>query len=216
MKRIFVVGGNGFARECYYNLMLMKENDSDIEFGGFLGHNGYGLAVDYKELQKYYICDVKDYKFGENDYAVIGAGYPELRYKIYNDLKAMNVKFFTIYIGKQMKESVEIGEANIFVPPMNISCSIKIGNCNVFNGEVGIGHDVEIGDMNFFGPKSNILGSVKIGNNNLIGASSIMLPNSKIGDNNKISPASVVYKGCKNNTYLHGNPALKVGNIGDN
>ena len=37
--------------------------------------------------------------------------------------------------------------------------------------------------------------------------------NSKIGDNNKIAPLSAVYKGCKNNCYMAGNPALKIGSI---
>ena len=63
MKKVFIVGGNGFARECYYNLMLMQENDKNIQFGGFLGHGGYGHTVDYKDLQPYYIGEVKDYTF---------------------------------------------------------------------------------------------------------------------------------------------------------
>ena len=34
-----------------------------------------------------------------------------------------------------------------------------------------------------------------------------------IGDNNIIAPLSAVYKGCKNNCYMSGNPALKTGKI---
>ena len=88
-----------------------------------------------------------------------------------------------------------------------------IGNCNVFNGNVILGHDATIGDYNFFGPASQILGNVKIGNQNQIGANSILLPNVKIGNNSKIAPISAVYKGCKNNCYLLGNPAVKVGEV---
>ena len=211
MKKIFIVGGNGFARECYYNLILMKETDPEIEIGGFLGHGGYGHTVDYKELQYLYKGEVADYKFKENDYIVIGAGYPELRKKIYNELKSRNLKFFNIYVGKPLKDSIKIGEANVIAPPAYFSCGIEIGTGNVFNGEVGLGHDVTVGDFNFLGPRCNLLGDVKIGNDNIIGASAILLPNAKIGNNNNISPLSAVYKGCKNNCYLHGNPALKVG-----
>lgn len=213
MKKVFIVGGNGFARECYYNLMLMQENDKNIQFGGFLGHGGYGHTVDYKDLQPYYIGEVKDYTFKKDEYAVIGAGYPELREKIYKELKARGINFFTIYTGKPLKQSVILGEANIIAPPLYCSCNIKIGDGNVFNGEVGLGHDVNIGNFNFFGPRSNILGETHVGNNNTIGASAILLPHSKIGNNNHISPISAVYKGCKNNCYMHGNPAIKIGNI---
>ena len=78
---------------------------------------------------------------------------------------------------------------------------------------VNVGHDAEIGDYNFFGPRSQILGNVKVGNSNQIGANTILLPKAKIGDNNIIAPLSAVYKGCKNNCYMSGNPALKTGKI---
>ena len=64
--------------------------------------------------------------------------------------------------------------------------------------------------------QANVLGAVKVGSLNTIGTGSVLLPNCKIGDNNKIAPLSVVYKGCKNYTYMLGNPAMKVGNINQN
>ena len=211
MKTIYIVGGNGFARECYCNLLKMIKKDSSIQFGGFLGHGGYGHTVDYKDLQKYYLGEVTEHLFKGNEYVIIGAGFPELRSKIYTDLKKINVQFFTLYVGDNFPKSIEIGESNIFVPPFLYSCNIKIGNNNVFNGDVIVGHDVEIGDGNFFGPRSQVLGIVKVGNFNSIGANTILLPNCKIGNNNKISPLSAVYKGCRNNCYMHGNPAIKIG-----
>ena len=88
-----------------------------------------------------------------------------------------------------------------------------MGNCNVFNLQIVVGHDVKIGDFNFFGPSSQILGNVTIGNSNSFGANSICLPHSKIGNNNKITPLSAIYKGCKDNCYMMGNPARKIGEI---
>ena len=214
MKKVFIVGGDGFARECYMNLTRIDEYNKEVIFGGFLGHGGYGHTVDYKEYQHLYKGEVADYKIEENDYFIIGAGYGELRIKIYNDLKALGCKFYTL-IGKgvELSDSFKYGEANIFTPPFLSSVSINIGNGNVFNGSVVMGHDVEIGDFNFFGPSTNILGNVKIGNMNTIGVSSIFLPKSKIGNNNKISPMSVIYKGCKDNCYMAGNPAIKIGEV---
>lgn len=213
MKTVYIVGGNGFARECYYNILKMMEKDSSVQFGGFLGHGGYGHTVDYKELQKYYLGEVSEHEFKDDEYVVIGAGYPELRQKIYADLKSSNIKFFTIYIGEKLPESIEIGESNIFVPPLPCSCNIKIGNNNVFNGDVGIGHDVVIGDSNFFGPRCLVLGEVKVGNFNQIGSNAILLPHCKIGNNNKIAPLSAIYKGCRDNSYWAGNPAVKIGEL---
>lgn len=214
MKKIFIVGGNGFARECYDSLIKLEEYGKEVIFGGFLGHGGYGHTVDYKTYQHLYLGEVAEHEFKDNEYCIIGAGYPELRKKIYNDLKKQSVKFYTLICnGIHLSNSFDYGEANIFVTPFLSSVNIKIGAGNVFNGDVIIGHDSTIGDFNFFGPRSQVLGNVKVGNNNKIGANVILLPNSKVGNNNDIAPLSAVYKGCKNNCYMQGNPALKIGEV---
>ena len=94
IKNVYVVGGNGFAKECYQHIMFMHYKDPEINFVGFLGHNGY--KVDFGNLNEYFKGDLSEFEFAEDDYAVIGAGYPELRRKIYNDIKAKeNAKFLT-------------------------------------------------------------------------------------------------------------------------
>lgn len=216
MKRVFIVGGNGFARECYMHLMDLQPS-SGVEFGGFLGHGGYGHTVDYKSYQHLYKGEVNEFAFTQEDSVIIGAAYPDLRKKIYNDLKKLGLKFYTLLAkGVELPDSLQIGEANFISYPFIYTVDIKIGDGNVFNGGILLGHDVEIGDFNFFGPRSQLLGNVKIGNKNTIGANAILLPHAKIGDNNKIAPLSAVYKGCRNNCYMAGNPALKIGSTENN
>lgn len=214
MKTIYIVGGNGFARECYYNLINLSEYAKNITFGGFLGHCGYGHTVDYKAYQYLYKGEVAEHEFTDDEYVVIGAGYPELRKKIYKELKSRQIKFYNlITCADCIPSSSFCGDANIIIGRSSFSVDVRIGDGNVFNGDVVVGHDTEIGDFNFFGPRSQALGNVKVGNMNTIGANTILLPNAKIGDNNKIAPLSAVYKGCKNNFYMLGNPALKIGCI---
>lgn len=214
MQKIYIVGGNGFARECYLYLSWMKESHPDIEFAGFLGHGGYGHTVDYLELQKFYLGEVSDHQFSPNEYAIIGAGYPDLRRKIYDELKARNVQFFNLiapYV--YINPTVKVGEGNVFVAPFTPGPNVKIGNGNVFNGGVVVGHDAQIGDCNFLGGKSQVLGNVVVGDDNQIGTGSVILPHAKIGNKNKIAPLSAIYKGCKDNCYMCGNPALKIGDV---
>lgn len=210
-KRIFIVGGNGFARECASYIMELEQHGMDIEFGGFLGHNGY--TVDFKE-GNFFRGDVSEHHFQENEAAVIGAGYPTLRMKIYGDLKAQGIPLFNLVAwGCFIHPSVKMGEGNVFAPPFTSSVEIKIGNGNVFNSAVIAGHDLVVGDFNFFGPQSILLGNVHIGSRNTIGANTVLLPKCRIGNDNRIAPLSAVYKGCKNQCYLHGNPAVKIGNV---
>ncbi len=212
MKNIFIVGGNGFAKECYYTLTCTADYGKEITFGGFLGYKTKECGeVDYKTYQHLYKCDVEDYKFGEDDYVIIGSGDVNFRHEIYETLKARGIKFYTlISYGSFITDSAEIGEACIIVKSA-ISVNVKIGKCCILNSEVGVGHDAEIGDFNFIAPRTSILGGVKIGNFNSIGTNAVLLPHAKIGNNNKIAPLSAVYRGCKDNCYMIGNPALKEG-----
>ena len=212
MKTVYIVGGDGFARECYMHLQTITGYGSEIKFGGFLGHGGYGAGVDYKSFQRLYIGEVSEHQFTTDEYVVIGAGYPNLRKKIYTELKARGINFFNIITPScGIEPSSEIGECNVIVEFSKISVNCKIGNGNVFNCNIIVGHDSTIGDFNFFGPRSSILGNVKIGNENQIGTNSVLLPKAKIGNNNIIAPLSAVYKGCKDKCYMAGNPALKEG-----
>jgi acetyltransferase-like isoleucine patch superfamily enzyme len=220
MKNIYIVGGNGFAKECVAYINAINAFDKSIKLGGLVGHNGY--RVDFGTLDKFFVGDLRDQKFGQDDYCVIGAGYPELRRKIYDDIVAHGGKFYNLcyncsadggrYYGDTfMPEGFEHGRGNIFIScKLMPNVGITVGNGNVFNGGVIIGHDDKIGDFNFFGARNQILGTVSIGNDNTIGANAILMPHAKIGNNNKVSPLSVVYKGCKDNNTLHGNPALKI------
>ena len=54
MKNVYVVGGNGFAKECYQHIMFMHYKNPEINFVGFLGHNSY--KVDLKLAREIYSC----------------------------------------------------------------------------------------------------------------------------------------------------------------
>ena len=208
-KRIYIVGGDGFARECYYNIQKMRRFDDTVEFAGFLGHGGYGHTVDYKSYQQFYLGEVSEHNFAEDEYACIGAGYPELRRKIYEELKARGIRFVNICT-EPLCESAVIGEANVILFCGGLSPNVKLGNGNVLNGNVIVGHDVNVGDFNFLGPRSMLLGYVSIGNDNTVGAGAIIMAHKTIGNSNKIAPLSVVYRNCKDNQCLLGNPAKRM------
>lgn len=209
MDRIFIVGGDGFARECYAHIQSVMQKDNNMYFGGFVGHNGY--RVDFGALNKFFVGDLSEITFDKNDKCIIGAGYPHLRKIIYEDLKKKGAKLCNLIVGDgQLNEYVELGEGNILNHSFP-SPYVKIGNGNLFNFQVIIAHDVTVGDFNFVGPRSQLLGGVRIGDNNTIATNAVLLPKSKIGNNNKIAPLSVLYKGCRNHCYIQGNPAVKVG-----
>lgn len=205
MKTVYIVGGNGFARECAVYL-LQLEDRGEIKFGGILGHNSYTVN------SPHFRGDYSGIEFGPDTAAVIGAAFPKIRRVIYGDLKERGISLYNLVApGCFIDPTLKLGEGNIFAPPFRCSVDMVIGNANVFNGDVIVSHDDKIGNFNFFAPKSAILGSTSMGNYNIVGAGALILANRKIGNNNKISPLSVVYANCRDNNILHGNPAVKVG-----
>lgn len=213
MKRVFVVGGNGFAKECAQYIRWNNERYGNMELGGLVGHNGY--RVDFGALNDLFCGDLSEMKFGPNDWCVIGAGYPELRRKIYDDILRYGGRMINLCSpGITIPPDLDIGIGNCIIDTQLKGCAdIHIGNGNLLNTRTIVGHDAKIGDFNFFGPASQVLGDVTIGNDNIVGANSVILAHAKIGNHNKISPLSCVYRGCRDNCYMHGNPAEKVGTV---
>ena len=209
MKNIIIVGGDSFARECCWHLSRIIDAGADsVKIGGYLSHNGN--VCEAEPLRGMYLGDFSQYSFKENDYAVIGVANIPIRKKIYFDLKEKNAKFYNIITPEcKISASAKIGECNV-LSRSSLSVDIEIGDCNVFNGEVLVGHDCKIGSFNFFAPRSNILGKAAIGDENSIGTGSVLLPSCKIGSRNKIAPLSAVYRGCKDDCYMRGNPAAKI------
>lgn len=207
---VVIVGNSGFAREVHIMLRKMMLQDSSILLRGFLSFEGY--PGDLKELGSMLLGHDDEYAFAAGEKAVIAIGDPHLRQKAHVKLRAQNVRLFNvIHPEAYIDASSSIGEGNIFGARCYVTCNSSIGDGNVFNGMIHVGHDCVIGDYNFLGPGTQVLGDVRIGSLNAIGATSVLLPRATIGNGNKIAPLSAVYKGCRDNVYLAGNPSVKIG-----
>ncbi len=203
-----IIGNGGFAKECFMYLKLNKALGQDINILGFLSVNN--SSGNLENLQHMLIGDLSNFNFTPNIKAIIGTGNPKYRKEIYDVLKSKNINMPNLTHNSTISDDTVLGDANIIINNSFISIHCSIGNGNLFNGNVTVGHDAKIGDFNFFAPNSLILGSVVVGNLNNVGSASCLLPKSKIGNNNTIAPLSGVYKGCKDDCYMLGNPALII------
>lgn len=213
MKNIVFIGAGGFACECYAYLQDILAQGNDLIFKGFLSTTNnlhpYGL-------EKYFLGHYDDYNFDDNDYVVIAIGACGTRKALYDKLKAKNVKFFNLISPKAYIPNISIiPECTIVAPFVSIAMNAKIGIGNIINGFSGIGHDAMIGNFNVFSSHIDICGFTKIGDENFFGSRVSTLPRSKIGNNNKIAAGSVVYRGCKNNRVMQGNPAVVISTVED-
>lgn len=209
MRTVVIIGNSGAARECRWILKSMEEGSGDLVFKGFLSFEGY--QGDLKELSGMLLGDDDAFTASRDDVFAIGIGNPELRLRAYHKWKARGVSFLTLLHPEcTLLPETRFGEANIFAQNTYLSCNTLLGNANYLNGSVVIGHDVTVGDGNFFAPFSMVLGNARIGSGNSFGVRATALAGAKIGNNNTIAPGAYIYKGCRDNCLMAGNPACDI------
>jgi len=212
MRNVIIIGNSSSARECHWLVGEIVKNGAPLCFKGFLAFEGF--RGNLRSLAHLEIGHDDDYVPEPDDVFVIGIGSPELRQRAFDKWKQRNASFINlVHPFTTIPPETRMGEANIISCACFFSCDTVIGNTNYFNGEITLGHDVVVGDANFFAPGFIALGNISIGSGNSFGVRSVVLANAKIGDNNSIAPGAFIYKGCKSNCRMAGNPALNIGTV---
>lgn len=211
MKRLWIIGNSGAARECYwiYRDMCAASTslEREISFAGFLGWDHYPSKL--ASLSSFFRGEALEMPLISDDLFSIGIGAPALRDKIYHEMKSRGASFFTLlHPTADINPTASIGEANIFQRGSTVFCDARLGNANYLNGAVNLSHDVTVGESNFFGPFSLVLGKATVGSRNSFAVRATLLPHARIGDDNILEPGAIVYRGCSSSRRLEGNPAI--------
>ena len=208
-RNILILGNAGAARECYWGLREVMERDATLRFKGFLAFEGH--PENLRDLASLQLENDESYRLEPGDEIILGLGEAGLRRRAFAKWKTRGARFMNlIFPTCSISGELDMGEANIIGYASGISNNVRMGNGNFLNGRVLFGHDVSIGDFNFFGPDSIVLGQASLGSLNTVGVRSVIMPKARLGDGNTVVPGSFVYKGCKDNQMLMGNPALPV------
>ena len=214
MKNIAIYGAGGFGREIACLIRLINERKSEPEWNliGFLDDNAelWGTKNEYGT-----VLGGADWlnEYTEQLAVAIAVGSPGAVSAITTRINNPQVTFPNLYAPSVTfldKESLKIGQGNIFCTNCFISCNVQIGNFNLFNGYIPIGHDARIGDCNVVMPSCNISGGVVMGNGNFLGVQSVVLQYIKIGNNTRIGANSVIMRKTKDGYLYIGNPAKRV------
>ena len=212
MKDIVIYGAGGFGREIACLLNLINEKIPEWNIIGFLDDNEAIWGTENKYGRVLGGVDWLN-QYDKPLAAAIAVGSPDSVTAIVAKINNPNISFPNIYAPSVTfldKESLKIGQGNIFCTNCFISCNVKIGNFNLFNGYIPIGHDAKIGDCNVVMPSCNISGGVEMGNGNFLGVQSVVLQYIKIGNNTRIGANSVIMRKTKDGFLYIGNPAKRV------
>jgi sugar O-acyltransferase (sialic acid O-acetyltransferase NeuD family) len=208
-RHVVIIGNSGAARECHWLLGEVAQREPDLAFKGFLAFEGY--AGDLRGLSHLQMGNDDDYAAAPGDVFAIGIGLPALRQKAFDKWKQRGAAFINlIHPSVTVLPEAQMGEANTINSGSFLSWGTIIGNANHLNGGITLGHDVVVGDANFFAPDALVLGEVRIGSRNSFGVRSTVLAKARIGNDNTIAPGAFIYKGCRDNAIMAGNPACDI------
>lgn len=212
MKDIVVYGAGGFGREIACLIRTINERTPEWNLIGFLDDNEalwgtsneYGKVLGGADWLNQYSADLA---------CAVAVGSPKAVQAIVGRIKNARISFPNLYAPTVTfldKNSLRIGQGNIFCYGCFISCSVQIGDFNLFNGNTAIGHDACIGNCNVVMPASNISGGVTMGDCNFLGVQSVVLQYIKVGSNTRIGANSVVMRKTQDGFLYIGNPAKRV------
>lgn len=213
MKKIYIFGAGGFAKEVYFLIHDINKEKPTYAIGGFIDvkpsvtHLQIGSAkIEVHDEADFFSKEIS----GECCFAV-GIGSPKI-------LKKLRDNYFSKFdfpnllhprtIG--LFDSIEMGKGNIITAGCIFTVDTKLGSCNIFNLHSTIGHDSVIGSCNVISPGANLSGKLTLGDGNLIGTNATVLENLTIGDGNVIGAGSVVRNNVESRQTIIGDPAVDV------
>ena len=211
MKDIAIYGAGGFGREVACMINAINEESLTWNIIGFFDD---GIAKG--ECNKYGVIlggieELNSWKTELN--VVYSIASPLILKKIVDKVTNKKILFPNIVapnVNFLDKETIKIGQGNLFFFGTRVSCDVVIGNFNLLNGFVSLGHDAILGDFNILGPMVRVSGNTTVKDLNFFGVQAIVLQGLKIGSNTKIGANSVVIRNTKDGSLYLGNPATRV------
>ena len=216
MKKIYIFGTGGFAKEVYFLITEINKQKVRYDVAGFIdikpgpllqiGKNKFEVLEEAS-----FFNNLKD----KNACFAVGIGDPKILKKIHDNY--LSQYDFPNLIHPHVPglfETIEMGNGNIITPGCIFTVDTKIGSLNVFNLHATIGHDSIIGSYNVINPGANLSGGLVIGNGTLIGTNATILQYLKINDYAVIGAGSVVRHEVSANQIVVGDPAVDVVKFG--
>jgi sugar O-acyltransferase (sialic acid O-acetyltransferase NeuD family) len=202
-KRLFIIGGGYFGRQCIDSI---KANGGKV----------YGIFDNYLSITHKYFYDIP--VMGSEDHVkdldtkdtelVIAFGNGKKRDFLYN--KFSNFSFPNVIDPKShLAEKSKLGKGNVLLPFSFIESESTIGDFNIFDIFTVMGHGSNIGNFNHFACYTCLGGPNNVGDLNSFSVHSFTLPKLNIGNNITLGAMSFLNKDTKIPGIYVGVPAVK-------
>lgn len=209
MKKLFIAGSGGFAREVLTLINAINNKVCRFDFAGF-------VSRDYKQVLTGYPIIASDEELNRTEEPisiVIAVGNPSLKKRIKDNYTNPLISFPpiihpSVIVGDS--SHVRIGDGSIICAGNILTTDISIGDFVTLNLGCTIGHDTIIQSYCSIMPGVNISGNVKIATSVFIGTGAKLSNGITIGKHSVVGAGSVVLENVKDCSKVVGVPAKQV------
>jgi sugar O-acyltransferase (sialic acid O-acetyltransferase NeuD family) len=203
-ESLVLIGGGGHCRSC-----IDVVESAGFRIAGIIDRTGntifnYPVLGDDDKIPSL----VKDHFF------LVTVGQiknPEIRKRIYEDVKQAGGKFHSIIASTAIvsKHSF-VGEGTIVMHHCLVNAGVQVGANCIINSKALIEHDCTVADHTHISTAAIVNGGCNIGSGVFIGSHSVISQGITIADNVVIGAGSVVIKNISEPGTYAGNPARKI------
>jgi acetyltransferase EpsM len=149
-----------------------------------------------------------NYEYVEGGKFLIGLGNPFDRRKIYDVVRSRNYELdVLIHPSSYVSKYAKLSPGVVVAPHCTISAMASISDNVMLNTYSAVGHHVKIGHSSVLSPKVLLAGASSLGENVFVGSCAFVTPEIVIGNRCRIMAGAGVYRDCKDDTLISGNPA---------
>lgn len=210
MKKLYLVGAGGFARELYSIVQYAPACGRDWAIAGFLDDNAAALAgFDYPVSV---VGSPRDFVPREGDLFLVAVATPKAKRAVVATLKAKGAAFLT-YIDPTARvlHNAKLGEGCVLCPNVLVSCDTVLGDFVSVNSTTNVGHDARVGPYSTLSSFVGVTRGVRIGSDVFVGGQAALAPNVVIEDHSTVGIGAVVVRRVRSQTTVFGNPARPIG-----
>lgn len=209
MKKLYLAGAGGFAREIHSYLLKKDLVVDGYTFSGFL--SDFSASLDGFNIGFSIYDEIMSYNLTTSDAVIIAVADCNLKEEIFKHYKKLGIKVLsyiheTAFIGRNVK----IGEGAVICANATLTCDIEIGVAVTINVHSSIGHDAKLGDFCTLSGHCDVTGRVFLDHKVFMGSHALIIPNVNIGKGAIIGAGSVVISKVKPGNTMFGNPAKKI------